>query len=375
MYCFVDESGNTGNHLFDLNQPYLYYGVLCCRRNLDIIAQPMVKRLRDELGVDRLHANELGVGRLELVYEQFSVFQKKNDVRMNFFMVDKKDHAVISFFDQVFDSGMNDAVPWHHYWSPIRYVLLMKVAHLFDKELAENAWKARLTQTANECEAKLAAICDELIERTAALPDARSRQLIADGLLWAKKNADKISYGVSNSESALQISPNLVGFQQVLQSIAIRSVSMNCRVKSITVDQQTEFNLAQKFINDIYRRMRKIEHEMPPGMPDFDWSTMPDIDIKFKAGSDSVGLEMVDIYLWTLKRLEEDKSMSDAGRNLIYGQRHRGIRDEVSLRGIENRWRFLLDLPEPDVERMEIAKAYLDEAEANRKRVVSEMNS
>jgi len=38
MYYFVDESGNTGLHLFDAAQPLLYYGVLGARANLDVIA-------------------------------------------------------------------------------------------------------------------------------------------------------------------------------------------------------------------------------------------------------------------------------------------------------------------------------------------------
>ena len=59
MYFYVDESGNSGSNLFDPNQPRLHYGVLGCAKNLDIIAEPMLARLRKELGVKRLHAKDL----------------------------------------------------------------------------------------------------------------------------------------------------------------------------------------------------------------------------------------------------------------------------------------------------------------------------
>jgi hypothetical protein len=35
MYFYVDESGQTGLNLFDENQPYLYYGVLSSKTNLE----------------------------------------------------------------------------------------------------------------------------------------------------------------------------------------------------------------------------------------------------------------------------------------------------------------------------------------------------
>jgi hypothetical protein len=142
MYCFIDESGNTGLELFDPNQPTLYYGLLTAPANLDLVAEPLLKELRHSLGVKRVHANELGVGRLATIAEKLIRFSRKNDLRFSLLKVTKPDHAIICFFDQVFDSGMNKAVPWHHYFTPLRYVLVFKVAHLFDENLAKDAWKA-----------------------------------------------------------------------------------------------------------------------------------------------------------------------------------------------------------------------------------------
>lgn len=64
MYFYVDESGHTGPNLFDASQPMLYYGVLSSRMNLDVVAEYELAALRRRLKVPRLHAAELGVGKL-----------------------------------------------------------------------------------------------------------------------------------------------------------------------------------------------------------------------------------------------------------------------------------------------------------------------
>lgn len=245
MYCYIDESGNTGLELFDKNQPTLYYGLITARTNIDVLAEPLLKDLRHSLGVKRIHANELGVARLTNIARRLIRFSKKNDLRFSMLSVDKIDHAIISFFDQVFDSGMNKSVSWHHYFTPLRYVLIFKVAYLFDEDLAKDAWKARRETNTARCAQLLTKLCNRLLERIESLPDARSRDLVSGALKWAAANPHEISYGVGNYDASLQISPNLVGFQQVLQTIALQSSTLNKRVSRIVVDRQTEFNGAQ----------------------------------------------------------------------------------------------------------------------------------
>ncbi|MCV4939876.1 hypothetical protein OFC17_34380, partial [Escherichia coli] len=65
---------------------------------------------------------------------------KKHRIRFDICQVVKRDHAIISFFDQVFDQGLNPVVPWSAYWTPLRYPLLLNLSNLFDDELAEKAW-------------------------------------------------------------------------------------------------------------------------------------------------------------------------------------------------------------------------------------------
>lgn len=64
MHFYVDETGQTGRNLFDKTQPILSYGVLSSEADLDKVAEADLAALRKTLGVERLHAAELGVHRL-----------------------------------------------------------------------------------------------------------------------------------------------------------------------------------------------------------------------------------------------------------------------------------------------------------------------
>lgn len=347
MYCYIDESGNTGVNLFDPAQPILYYGLITSTTNLDVTAEPLLRITRAKLGVKRLHANELGVGRLSEIASSLGRFALKRDVRFSLYKVMKPDHAVITFFDQVFDAGLNKAVSWHHYWTPLRYILVLKVAQLFDEEAAKAAWAARLETNASRAAVGLRAICATLQKRLHRLPDARSRELISGALTWAAANPFEISYGSGNKDSALQISPNLVGFQQVLQYIAIHARKQSRPIRQIIVDRQSQFNRAQAELSDIYRRMRNQKMGMGPGMPEMDMTNIPVVLPSFRPGDESAGLELVDIVLWVAKRRAEGKVLSPELAEMFNSFAKRGMTDEVSLSGLERRWRFLLDLPDP----------------------------
>ena len=67
MFFHVDESGNTGNNLFDVAQPTLSYGLLSSRSNVDVLGVEIHSAMLASLGVDTLHAAELGVDRIESI--------------------------------------------------------------------------------------------------------------------------------------------------------------------------------------------------------------------------------------------------------------------------------------------------------------------
>jgi hypothetical protein len=339
MFFYVDESGHTGSELFDPAQPVLCYGVLSSHLNVDAVAEGRIKSMRRKLGVGRLHAAELGNGRLVTVADDLFALQRQLDLRFDLYRVFKPDHAIISFFDQVFDAGLNPAVPWTGYWTPMRYMLLLKVAHLFDEALARAAWAARIMVDTAKATPAFVAVCEELLTRVPHLPDARARELVRDGVRWAMANPNEIGYNATDKAQVKQISPNIIGFQSVMHGIAGRLRQRGGRTASrIVVDQQSEFNKAQKTLAEFFAKASGMKHPMGPGMPEANFTNMPTVPIECVPGTTSGGLELVDVYLWTFKRAMEGKEVARELHPIINAQLRRGKTDEISLRGIEHRW-------------------------------------
>lgn len=338
MFFYVDESGHTGSELFDAAQPVLHYGVISSNVNLDVLAEERLAPLRKRLNVDRLHASQLGVGKLVTIAKELVAMQRKLALRFDLYRVNKPDHAVICFYDQVFDQAMNPAVTWTSYWTPMRYILLLKLASLFEEDDARLAWSARTDTNRGRANGKLIEVCQRIAGRVDQLPDAHSRQLIGDGLAWAAQNPDAICYNVDHADDIKQISPNIIGFQFVMHGIAKRIMQRGKRASRIVVDRQSEFNKAQRTLSDFFASASGIEIATGPGMPKVSFAGMPKTPIEFAAGTDSAGLELVDVYLWIFKRLIDGKDMAPELMPLVYSQRHCGNTDEVSLRAIEARW-------------------------------------
>ena len=370
MFFFIDESGHTGPNLFDENQPVLYYGVLSAKTNIDVLAEPIVRMARKKRGVERLHASELGLGGLVHVSDCLNFIQKKYQPRFDVYRVAKADHAIISFFDQVFDQGMNPAMTWTGYWTPLRYVLLVKLASLFDDDLAKRAWKARVDTNDATAEAELVDVCQALLPRLSDLPDARSRQLIGDSLRWAIENPRKLNYNCKSAKEVLTITPNLIGFQAVMHGIASRLKSPKA-FASITVDQQSQFNKAQRSLAEFYANAREVPWVIGPGLPRMDLSKIPTAPIAFRSSKDCVGLELVDCYLWIFKRFMERKQLAPELFPIIRAQLNRGMTDEVSLNAIAARWsRFFEEMPKPTEEQLQAAREVHAKDEERRQRVV-----
>lgn len=375
MHFFIDESGHTGPNLFDESQPMLYYGVLSSRLNIDVVAADAVHRMRRTLGVTRIHATELGNGGLVTIAPQLSKLQTVVDLRFDLHRVAKPDHAVICFFDQVFDQGMNPAMTWTGYWTPLRYILLDRLASIFDKELAKKSWEARLEANDAKSEKLVAEVCDELHGRLHRLHDARTRELLGDALKWAASHPGELSYNAKTKHNKLSVMPNVVGFQAVMLGIASRLKKSSCKASRIVVDQQSQFNQAQRNLHDFYIAASKVPVlETGPGLPSADFTGIPNKSIEFLSGTQSIGLELVDVYLWTFKRLMEDKEVAPELLSVIEPQVRRGFTNEVSLKALATRWsRWFDDLPSPSIGELERGHVINAIDESRRRKVVDSM--
>jgi len=160
-----------------------------------------------------------------------------------------------------------------------------------------------------------------------------------------------------------------------MHDIAKRIIQPGKRASRIVVDQQSEFNSAQKTLSEFFAAAAGIEGATGPGMPKISFAGMPKTSIEFAAGTDSAGLELVDVYLWIFKRLIDGKDMAPELMPLVYAQRHRGNTDEVSLRAIEHRWEqhFANAPPLEDMppEQLEAAREIMAREEREQRRQVA----
>lgn len=376
MYFYVDESGHTGPNIFDSSQPILYYGVLSSSINLDTLPDDPFAKLRKKLGVDRLHAAELGNHRLASIVDDLLVIQKTCDIAFDIYSVVKADHALICFFDQVFDQGLNPAVPWAAYWTPLRYVALLKLAWLFDAELLKRAWEARIDCNDNRANKTLVSVCQTIRRRVSALPDARSRQIISDSLHWVEKHPEAIHYNVKSKNELLQITPNIIGFQSVMFGIVSRLKTNGVEASQIMVDRQSQFNKAQRTLFEYFQRFassRKSSFFLGPGLPDLDFTGMPEIPLSFPSRVHSSGLQLVDIYLWVFKRMLEEQELAPQLLSLSIAHVDKVYTDEISIAGILRRWTpFFENLPEPNDEQMERAHEIIAKDETRRLRALED---
>lgn len=353
MYFYIDESGNTGLNLFDKSQPHLYYGVLSSPLNIDNVGLKEIKNIRNKFSVSRLHAHELGVGKLSEIHKELISFIKGYDLKFDLYRLNKSDYIIISFFDQIFDQGINPAVPYSAYWTPLRYPLLFHVANLFhvdnlfDVDLLHKAWSARIEKDQNKSNDLLLDVCNVLLSRVEYLHDKRAKEIISHAIIWVVNNVDDISYnGPKDKKSRLLISPNLISFQSVLFGIIHRSKLHKSNVDKIIVDQQSQFNNTQKWLTQLYQRTDDILR-IGPGLPEIDLSGMFQTSIECVSGMDSVGLEITDLFLWLCKRYIENKILSNELRSVTNILLNNALTDEISLTSLSTRWeKWFNELPE-----------------------------
>ncbi|WDD90302.1 hypothetical protein Bsp3421_000127 (plasmid) [Burkholderia sp. FERM BP-3421] len=191
-------------------------------------------------------------------------------------------------------------------------------------------------------------------------------------LEWAQRNASALYYNTKTKKDRLQVTPNIVGFQSVMHGIAMRIKKHGRRESQITVDQQSQFNKAQKTLSELYASMRGVPWLTGPGLPETDFRGMPVTPLTFSLSADSAGLELVDIYLWVFKRVNERKEVAPELYALVRPQLRRGRTDEISLNALGARWgRWFDALPEPAEEQMAKARERLAIDEGRRLRAMN----
>jgi hypothetical protein len=353
MFFHIDESGNTGNNLFDRNQPVLSYGLLSSTKNVDALGENIHTKMLKELGVTDLHANELGVEKLTRISKHLYALQKKIMFDFDYYFIEKPSYALVLFFDAVFDAGINEAVKWDHYWTPMRFLIIHKLSLLFDDELLKESWRLCTHKRIENQKDSIIILLKELLSRVErSIPDTRTKEIITDALRYGISFPLLLDFGFDDPKA---IAPNTIGFQFIITAMA-RHLRKKRRknASSIVVDRQNEFNQSQISTHYMQNRIAEglktatnEERRMYLSNPlyvnfsqdEILKSNTPDKELSIKSSHESIGLQIVDIYLWIINRYLNDKPLSIELKAIASTFTHRSIIDGISMKGMAERWK------------------------------------
>lgn len=253
-------------------------------------------------------------------------------------MFKKEDYPVVSFFDQVFDPRVNPKTSEKMFDAPLKYVLLIKLNSLFNLALKRKVWEASIEFKDSICEEKIICVCDRLIERLILIPDQRSREIFYDVLDWTKNNVQQVFVNAQTKKQKNFISPNSIGMQGVYLLMLERYSINRKKVLGITIDQQQQFNEVQGFLFDVYKDLEGKIISTGMELPAMDLRKIKMPKPIFSSSKKSVGLELVDIYLWLCKRLCEKKLQHEWLHAYLTLKANKIHFTEFSIDSIVKRW-------------------------------------
>ena len=241
---------------------------------------------------------------------------------------------------------------WDLYWTPLRFPAIHKLSLLCDQELLENAWSLCIARDVDKRTTEIVALLTELRERSkTSNMDHRTKELFDAAFGYGVANPQALDFGATDQKI---YSPNATGFQFVLSSMARRLRAANRKdALSIKVDRQSEFNASQASAHYVQRligeglstlkgdeRRAYLAHPLHENSDEEDLlrKGMPKRRMEFEASESSIGLQLVDIHLWIMRRAQSGAGLSDELAYLEFLFQQHAFVDGISLEGMRERW-------------------------------------
>lgn len=386
MYFHVDESGNTGNNLFDSAQPTLSYGVLSSRGNVDKLGGSIYQEMLSKLGVSSLHAAELGIERIETIIPMLADLHERMDFGFDYYFIEKPTYALVQFFEAVYDAGLNKAVGWSHYWTPMRFLLIGALNELLDEEFLRRSWSLSIERRIATRFTDVVGLLRDargIISKSSA--DARLKEILIEPLDFGMKSPEILDFGAQDPKI---ISPNAVAFQFVVSALGrhIRNSPESTAVV-VTIDHQQQFNAAQlrtyeaqRLIAEGFKKAPAEQQEYILNHPLYQnldreealAAEIPSGAPRVARSSESIGLQIVDVYLWLANRVIQGLHLPTKSARFARMFLQSGQFDGIWMAGMLGRWStFEKQLPQFEDLTPEQIKAAYDVREEHRARNVA----
>lgn len=298
-FAFIDESGNSGLHLFDSDQEMFWTGTLIAYSDIDTKYASFRKELLATVSKGELHDADLGFGGIDKIASWSSWFLREKKISFLFRRVHKPFLAATKLFDLVFDSGANMAMPTHAYAvRHLRLINLMHFVQLLDFEDLREFWSLFQAQDVAHFGVLLGRIAEKV---TAMRYDSRSSQILTDVLTWGSQHPTAILDPFTDGDS-----PNFVAFTSLFGHLHSLHEQNGDTIGSFVNDEQNQFVSLFRQSYDVLSKVQfsdarpmSIMGENMKNLPSFDCSMV------VKPSSGSLGLQLVDVCMWMIRRVKD----------------------------------------------------------------------
>jgi len=141
--AYSDETGNSGNNLFDPGQPYFWTGTLVCEADVDREGAKLPAKRLALSGRSELHGNKLGLSGIERIAPILQELFSKVKAHFLFTSIEKHHLAATKFFDVLMDSGVNHAISNLQYaYRTLRLSLAVQFIQMVDDLDRREFWEA-----------------------------------------------------------------------------------------------------------------------------------------------------------------------------------------------------------------------------------------
>ena len=237
---------------------------------------------------------------------------------------------------------------WHHYnVKPLKILFAFKTALLIDSETARLFWRCILEPSEEKALAMLPRVCERLMENLSHVPDARSREILGQGLEWARDHPESIQIHTDRKIARQGHFPNMVAFAGLLEGLESHSQRFNSPVARITHDKQTEF---QRTLDGWHEMFSNASPEK------FRWAgetycmqRVPGSTFEVKGDEASPGLQITDIILWLYHQIRKGRSLPEGCMAILAFVFQNGQEIDFSFSGVERKylekWQTVRDAP------------------------------
>lgn len=297
LIAYADESGNTGQDLFNDSQPYFWTGALLSPVDMQIAGRKAHQDWQRALGVKELHGSELRLEGIAKIALDLRNFLASNSSSFVISKVEKVYHAGTTLAWVLFDSDFNMAVSPRHDHAPLlkRMLSLAILDFLREKDL-KSFWFAYQKRDLHSFATILETLQFRILEIDG---DKRMKELLLDALAWGAQNPGEILRNAGDQSD----SPNILAVGLLLNGINEHLPELS-RVVKFVHDEQSQFG---RSIMSEYEKNKNITHMgdhpfLPVRLVRVKNFSCP---IEFVSSHTSIGLQIIDVILWLVKRTEE----------------------------------------------------------------------